>query len=80
VALRSQARWKARTAKVGGIGEGMLLAAPTTFMNLSGRAVRQLVTFYKLDIADLLVLVDDADLPLGKLRIRWADRPAGITG
>ena len=82
VKFRQSARWQARTARIAGEGESedVLLAEPTTFMNLSGRAVRQLVTFYKLDIADLLVLVDDADLPLGKLRIRMGGSAGGHNG
>jgi peptidyl-tRNA hydrolase, PTH1 family len=80
VALRSQAKWKARTAKVGGIGDGVLLAAPTTFMNLSGWAVREIAGFHKLEPADLLVVVDDADLPLGKLRLRPGGSAGGHNG
>src|SRR5690349_1272421 len=45
----------------------VLLLKPETFMNLSGRSVRQAVQFYKLDLADLLVVCDDLSLPLGKL-------------
>jgi PTH1 family peptidyl-tRNA hydrolase len=80
VALRRQAKWKARTAKVGGIGGGMLLAAPTTFMNLSGWAVREIAGFHKLEPADLLVVVDDADLPVGKLRLRPGGSAGGHNG
>ena len=54
----------------------VLLLKPATFMNLSGRCVRQAVQFYKLDLADLLVICDDLNLPLGKLRIR----PGGADG
>jgi PTH1 family peptidyl-tRNA hydrolase len=84
--FRQSARWQARTARfTGGPGgpgshEDVLLAEPMTFMNLSGRAVRELVTFYKIDVADLLVLVDDADLPLGKLRIRMSGSAGGHNG
>src|SRR5437763_2442063 len=48
----------------------VLLLKPETFMNLSGRSVRQAVQFYKIERADLLVICDDLSLPLGKLRIR----------
>ena len=47
-----------------------LLAKPQTFMNLSGLAVARLLKKYDLPVQDLIVLVDDADLPLGSLRIR----------
>lgn len=49
----------------------VLLVKPHTFMNLSGQSVQKLVNFYKLDPASqILVIVDDVDLPLGTLRLR----------
>lgn len=59
----------------------VLLLKPQTFMNLSGRSVRQAVQFYKLVPADdLLVLCDDLSLPLGKLRIRSKGTDGGQKG
>jgi PTH1 family peptidyl-tRNA hydrolase len=78
--FRESSKWQARTARVAAGGEDVLLAEPMTFMNLSGRAVRQLVGFYKIAIADMLVMVDDADLPLGKLRIRLSGSAGGHNG
>jgi peptidyl-tRNA hydrolase, PTH1 family len=49
-------------------GYKILLAQPETYMNLSGRAVFKLISFFKLIPADLLVIHDDLDLPLGKLK------------
>ncbi len=82
VKFRQSAKWQARTARIaGGDGGGdVLLAEPMTFMNLSGRAVRELVTFYKIDVADVLVILDDADLPLGKLRLRMSGSAGGHNG
>jgi PTH1 family peptidyl-tRNA hydrolase len=57
-------------------GLQVLLAKPQTYMNLSGMAVARLVAKYGLEVHDLIVLVDDADLPLGSLRIR----PRGSAG
>jgi PTH1 family peptidyl-tRNA hydrolase len=52
-------------------GQRVVLARPFTFMNLSGRAVVGLRSWYKLDPAqELLVIYDDLDLPFGKLRLR----------
>jgi PTH1 family peptidyl-tRNA hydrolase len=51
-------------------GESVVLAKPQTFMNLSGMAVARLLARYELPVANLLVLVDDVDLPFGSLRIR----------
>lgn len=49
-------------------------------MNLSGRSVRQAVQFYKLELSDLLVVCDDLNLPLGKLRIRGGGSDGGQKG
>jgi PTH1 family peptidyl-tRNA hydrolase len=51
-------------------GEPVVLAKPQTFMNLSGMAVARLLARYELPVEDLIVLVDDVDLPFGSLRIR----------
>ena len=48
----------------------VLLAKPQTYMNLSGMAVKRLVEKYEVSVKDLIVLVDDVDLPMGSLRIR----------
>jgi peptidyl-tRNA hydrolase, PTH1 family len=60
--------------------ERVLLAAPQTFMNLSGRAVRQILDFYKLSLADLLVVCDDLNLPLARLRLRRDGSAGGQKG
>jgi len=51
-------------------GERVILAKPQTYMNLSGMAVARLRERYELPVQDLIVLLDDVDLPLGTLRIR----------
>ncbi len=57
-------------------GEPAALLKPTTYMNRSGRAVLAAGRFYKLEQRDLLVIVDDLALPLGRLRMR----PDGSSG
>lgn len=58
------------------IGEGfihnkkVLLVKPQTFMNLSGRSLIEIVNFYKIDPMELIVIYDDIDIEVGKLRIR----------
>jgi PTH1 family peptidyl-tRNA hydrolase len=50
-------------------GESVILAQPTTFMNLSGRAVSKLLAYFKLSPQDLLVIHDDLDVPLWRIKI-----------
>jgi peptidyl-tRNA hydrolase, PTH1 family len=66
-------------AKVRG-EEPVLLAKPLTFMNLSGDAVGGLLRYFKIDVGDLLVIVDEAQLPLGKLRARARGSAGGHNG
>jgi PTH1 family peptidyl-tRNA hydrolase len=80
VSLKNHAKWRARAAKISEIGDGVLVAEPTTFMNLSGWAVREIAGFHKLSPSDLLIVVDDADLPLGRLRMRTGGSAGGHNG
>ena len=61
-------------------GQEVLLAKPQTYMNLSGMAVARLLEKYGLEVSDLIVLVDDAALPLGSLRIRPRGSAGGHNG
>jgi PTH1 family peptidyl-tRNA hydrolase len=61
-------------------GEPVVLAKPQTFMNLSGLAVARLLQNYELTPRDLLVLVDEIELPLGMLRIRPRGSAGGHNG
>lgn len=58
----------------------VVLAKPQTFMNNSGQAVRSLLSFYKLTPADLIVIHDDKDIPLGKFRVQSNRGAAGHNG
>ena len=68
------------------LGEGVLasqptlLAKPTTFVNNSGEAVREILREYQIPLSDLLVICDDMDLPLGRLRIRRRGSSGGHKG
>ena len=66
------------TASIG--GQGALVMKPVTYMNLSGEAVGEAARFYKLDPSHVLVISDDVDLPLGKLRIRTGGSAGGHNG
>ena len=61
-------------------GQKALLLSPTTFMNLSGISVQEAMSFYKLPNEDLLVLCDDLNLPVGKLRLRGQGSSGGQKG
>ena len=58
------------------VPDPLLLAKPLTYMNLSGDAVAALSRYYDIEVADLLVVIDDVDLPFGRLRAR----PSGSGG
>lgn len=60
--------------------EKALLVKPLTYMNLSGKAVQPLVKFYKINYEDLLVIYDDMDLELGRVRIRASGSSGGHKG
>ncbi len=61
-------------------GERALLLQPHTFMNLSGRSVRQAVDFYKIEIDDVLLVCDDFHLDVGTLRLRARGSDGGQKG
>ncbi len=61
---------EASVAEVQISGEKVILARPLTYMNNSGRAVKQLMAKYKIEERNLIVIYDDYDLPKGKVRIR----------
>ena len=61
-------------------GEEIILVKPTTFMNLSGRAVVQVLQFFKAEISDLTVICDDIAIPLGALRLRLRGSDGGHNG
>ena len=56
------------------------LFKPNTFMNNSGDAVRAIVDWYKIDLAQLFIIVDDIDLPMGKIRFRKKGSSGGHNG
>ena len=60
--------------------ERIIIAKPQTFMNRSGAAVASLLKFYDIDVQDLIVIHDDLDLPLGKLRLRKQGSSGGQKG
>ena len=82
LAARRKAVWRvvrkfhSRCARGEVAGKHVLLCEPQTYMNASGEAVGALVKFYQLPLKNLVVAMDDADLPLGEIRLR----PGGSSG
>lgn len=78
--VRQESKYDAIIGEIRIKGEKVLLVKPLTYMNLSGRAVQPLVHWHKLALADLMVIYDDMDLPVGSIRIRAAGGSGGHKG
>ncbi|MDR2737202.1 MAG: aminoacyl-tRNA hydrolase [Gracilibacteraceae bacterium] len=78
--LSYKGRFRGKFAEDRFDNEKVFLLKPQTYMNLSGMAAAELVGFYQLDPEDLLVVHDDIDLPLGKLRLRAQGGAGGHNG
>jgi PTH1 family peptidyl-tRNA hydrolase len=63
-----------------GGNQKLLLMKPITFMNLSGKSVQQAMAFYRLEATDIMVVLDDVALPIGKLRMRAGGSSGGHNG
>ena len=75
-----QNKFKGLYAKVKYHGEDIILLKPQTYMNLSGESVNAMMNFIKIDKEDLLVIYDDLDMPVGKLRLRKTGSAGGHNG
>ncbi len=76
--FQSVPKWQSHLAKIP--GDGTLLLKPQTFMNLSGRAVQQILSFHKWTAEQMLVVYDDVALQLGTLRFREKGSAGGHNG
>lgn len=61
-------------------GEKVFLLKPLTYMNLSGESIRAIMDYYDIDLDDLVVIYDDLDLPVGKIRLRQKGSAGGHNG
>lgn len=61
-------------------GEKVILLKPLTYMNLSGESVREIVNFYKIDSKNIIIIHDDVDLEVGRIRIRLKGSSGGHNG
>ena len=75
-----RARFKSLTAVTDIGGKGVLLLKPQTFMNLSGDAVREAAQFYKIPAENIIVISDDINLDVGRLRVRKSGSAGGQKG
>lgn len=60
--------------------EDIIFIEPQTYMNLSGECVREIVKYFKIDISDIIVIYDDMDLDVGKIRLRSSGSSGGHKG
>jgi PTH1 family peptidyl-tRNA hydrolase len=78
--LRAEARFHGYAGRLAANGKECWLLKPTTFMNVSGRAVQALAQFYKIALADVLVVHDELDLPPGEVKLKKGGGSAGHNG
>ncbi|OEG00293.1 aminoacyl-tRNA hydrolase [Vulcanibacillus modesticaldus] len=78
--IKDISKFNALITKISHNNQQVLLVKPLTYMNLSGEAVRPILDWYKIDIEDMIIIYDDLDLPLGKIRIREKGSAGGHNG
>ncbi len=76
----NQKKFDALSAEIIINGEKVILVKPQTYMNLSGIAIKRFVDYYKINIADILIIHDDLDLSFGTYRLRLSGSSGGHNG
>jgi PTH1 family peptidyl-tRNA hydrolase len=77
---KKETRFRSRVSRVEACGRKVILCEPQTYMNLSGEAVAPLAAYYKIPPERIVVVVDDADLPFGQIRLRAEGSSGGHHG
>lgn len=78
--FKDNSKLKSLITKLYKDGEEYLLVKPTTYMNLSGEAMRAVIDYYKIDPKDIMIIYDDLSLDLGKIRFRASGSDGGHNG
>ena len=78
--FRENAKLKSLITKIYKDGEEYMLVKPTTYMNLSGEAMRAVIDYYKIDPKDMIIVYDDLSLDLGRIRFRASGSDGGHNG
>jgi PTH1 family peptidyl-tRNA hydrolase len=73
-------RFRSELAEANHLGDKVILVKPQTYMNLSGNAVREVAHWYRVVASDVLIVLDDLDLPLGTVRLRGNGSAGGHNG
>lgn len=76
----NQTKFKGIFGKAKVNGEDVILLQPQTYMNNSGESVQAIMSYFKIDLEDIIVIYDDLDLPTGKLRLRTKGSAGGHNG
>ncbi len=80
VSFKTESRFHGKVGRIGAAGDDCWLLLPQTFMNASGRSVAALATFYKITVAEILVVHDELDLAPGAARLKLGGGAAGHNG
>lgn len=78
--FRQDSKLKCFLVKTKVDGEDVIFIKPTTFMNLSGEAVRAVADYYKIDTKDIIIIYDDIALDIGRIRLRATGSDGGHNG
>ncbi len=78
--FKFESKFNAQVAKISHNGESLVMVKPMTYMNLSGKAIQAVMSFYKVEKEDLLVIYDDIDMSLGQMRFRAKGSDGGHNG
>ena len=80
IKLQNKDKFQALISAIQPPNQNILLACPTTYMNLSGSSIQKIKAYYKIDIQNIIIIHDDLDFPLGKIKVKQGGGHAGHNG